>query len=77
MNGASTLELELDSVEGLRSHIFAFYPLAKDRLFDINGNFNKFVNIYVNGEDIRFLNNMDTKITSGDEISIVPAMAGG
>ena len=41
------------------------------------GRLNRFVNIYVNDEDIRFLDNLDTKVDEGDEVSIVPAIAGG
>ncbi len=47
------------------------------RLFKAPGQLNRFVNIYVNDEDIRFLKNLDTAVKDGDEISIVPAIAGG
>ena len=42
-----------------------------------NNELKHFVNIYVNGEDIRYLDSLDTKVESGDEIAIVPAVAGG
>jgi sulfur-carrier protein len=48
-----------------------------ERLLDANGNVRRFVNIYVNGEDIRFLQDQATPIKDQDEISIVPAIAGG
>lgn len=49
----------------------------KQPLLDENGVPRKFVNLYVNGEDIRFLQNLDTPLKEGDEVSIVPAIAGG
>ncbi len=53
------------------------YPGLKDRLCDENGDLRSFVNVYVNGEDVRFLKGLDTETKAGDEISIVPAVAGG
>ena len=49
----------------------------KERLMDESENLRFFVNIYVNGEDIRFLQDLDTVTNDGDEVSIVPAVAGG
>jgi molybdopterin synthase sulfur carrier subunit len=53
------------------------YPGIKDRLLDETGAVRRFVNVYVNEEDIRFLQNQDTKLRDGDEVSIIPAIAGG
>jgi len=53
------------------------YPGIKERLCDDEGRVRRFVNIYVNGDDIRFLSNLDTPVKDGDEVSIVPAIAGG
>jgi molybdopterin synthase sulfur carrier subunit len=53
------------------------YPGIKERLMDESGQLRYFVNIYLNGEDVRFLQGVDTATQSGDEISIVPAVAGG
>jgi molybdopterin synthase sulfur carrier subunit len=53
------------------------YPGFKERLLDEEGELRYFVNIYVNGEDIRFDQGLRTGIKSGDEVSIVPAVAGG
>ena len=55
----------------------AAYPGLKDRLCDETGELRRFVNIYVNGEDVRFLQGLGTSLKDGDEISIVPAVAGG
>lgn len=53
------------------------YPGLKERLLDETGELRRFVNIYVNGEDVRFQQGVQTPLNSGDEISIVPAVAGG
>lgn len=53
------------------------FPGIKERLCDEEGRVRRFVNVYVNGDDIRFLNNLDTVVKEGDELSIVPAIAGG
>lgn len=60
-------------VEALESQ----YPGMKDRLCDENGALRHFVNIYVNGEDVRYMSGIDTEVSDGDELSIVPAVAGG
>ncbi len=60
-------------VEDLEQH----HPGLKERLCDEAGKIRRFVNIFVNGDDIRFLNNLETTIKDGDEVSIVPAIAGG
>ena len=55
----------------------AQYPGIKERICDENGQVRRFVNIFANDEDIRFLKNLDTPVKDSDEISIVPAIAGG
>ncbi|MEC4670113.1 MAG: MoaD/ThiS family protein [Nitrospirota bacterium] len=67
--GANIIEM----IEGLNTA----HPGLKDRLCDENGELRRFVNIYVNEEDIRFLKGKDTALKDGDEVSIVPAIAGG
>jgi molybdopterin synthase sulfur carrier subunit len=53
------------------------FPGLKERLCDETGELRRFVNVYVNGEDVRFLSGLETAITAGAEVSIVPAVAGG
>jgi molybdopterin synthase sulfur carrier subunit len=53
------------------------FPGIKERLCDESGEIRNFVNVYVNGEDVRFLDGLNSQTKSGDEISIVPAVAGG
>ncbi len=53
------------------------YPGLKERICDESGNVRRFVNVFLNDEDIRFLDERETRISDGDEVSIVPAIAGG
>ena len=53
------------------------FPGIRERLVDDKGEVRRFVNVYVNEEDIRFLKNRETPLKDGDEISIIPAIAGG
>ena len=53
------------------------HPGIKERIMDDGGKVRRFVNVYVNGDDIRFLKNVDTALKDGDNISLVPAIAGG
>jgi molybdopterin synthase sulfur carrier subunit len=65
-----TLEELIDNLEGQ-------YPGLKERLCDEKGELRRFVNVYVNGEDVRFMSGLQTKLAAGAEVSIVPAVAGG
>jgi MoaD family protein len=53
------------------------FPQIRQRLRDDEGELRRFVNLYVNGEDIRFIGGLQTSLKSGDEVSIIPAVAGG
>ena len=53
------------------------YPGIKDRICDEQGEIRRFVNVYLNDEDIRFLQGQSTSVKDGDEVSIIPAIAGG
>ena len=68
-DGATLSEL----VQGLDGS----FPGMRERLCDETGELRRFVNIYVNGEDVRFLKGLQTALGDGDEVSIVPAVAGG
>jgi molybdopterin synthase sulfur carrier subunit len=72
-----TVEAEADSVAGLMSALEGAYPGIGGRLVDEEGNLRRFVNLYLNGEDIRFLQGKETPLKQDDEVSIVPAIAGG
>jgi molybdopterin synthase sulfur carrier subunit len=75
--GKETVEAEGDSIAGVLADLDAKYPGLKDRICEADGSVRRFVNLYVNGDDIRFLENLTSAVKSGDEISIVPAIAGG
>ena len=76
-NGEADVNVSGSTVDELVNNMDDGYSGIKNRLLDEEGKVRKFVNIYVNGEDIRFLNGVNTKIENNDEISIVPAVAGG
>ncbi|MCC6236226.1 MAG: MoaD family protein [Dehalococcoidia bacterium] len=61
----------------LISNIDSRYPGFREQLADEQGVLHRFVNIYLNDEDIRYLKGADTELTDGDEVSILPALAGG
>ena len=65
------------TVGELLSSLDVSFPGLKDRICDEQGNVRRFVNVYVNDEDIRFLEEQSTAVREGDELSIVPAIAGG
>ena len=69
-DGAATLAGLIDALE-------AQHPGLKERVCDETGELRRFVNVYVNGEDVRFLSGLETALESGAEVSIVPAVAGG
>jgi molybdopterin converting factor small subunit len=65
------------SVKEVLGTLTQSYPELRTRLYKNEGELNRFINIYINDEDIRFLENLDTPVKGGDELSIVPAIAGG
>ena len=75
--GAAEVDVEGASVADALSQLEGRYPEIKRRLFDDTGELRRFVNLYVNGEDIRFLSGLETDLKAGDEMSIIPAVAGG
>jgi molybdopterin synthase sulfur carrier subunit len=76
-NGADIIEAEGASVGDVLTDLKSKAAGIETRLFKTPGQLNRFVNIYLNDEDIRFLKNLETPVKQGDEISIVPAIAGG
>jgi len=74
---ADTVTVDAETIGTLLKALDVAHPGLGKPLIDENGNPRRFVNLYVNGEDIRFLQNAETAIKDGDEVSIVPAIAGG
>jgi len=64
-------------IKGLIESLEKQFPGIKERICDEKGNIRKFINIYVNEEDVRFLKQDKTPLKDGDEVSIIPAIAGG
>lgn len=75
--GQGEVEAKASSVLEMIETLNNAHPGIKDRLCDETGELRRFVNIYVNEEDIRFLKGKETSLKDGDEVSIVPAIAGG
>jgi len=76
-NGHGDLQVEAATVKEMFDQLERNYVGLKGRLCEDDGTVRRFINVYVNEEDIRFLQGMSTGLKPGDEISIVPAMAGG
>ena len=72
-----SIEIESNTIGGAIEELEGKFPGIKERLVDEEGEIRRFVNVYVNEEDIRFLENQDTPLKDGDDISIIPAIAGG
>jgi MoaD family protein len=74
--GKAVVEATGATVQALLDDLGRTYPGLTQRLFD-NGQVRRFVNVYLNDEDIRYLDNLATPVKDGDELSIIPAVAGG
>ncbi len=75
--GADEVSIEAANVGELINNLEAAHAGLKERLCDDAGEIRRFVNVYVNDEDVRFMGGRDTELKDGDEVSIVPAIAGG
>lgn len=75
--GKSEVEAMASNIQSMIESLNTQFPGLKERMCDDKGEIRRFVNIYLNEEDIRFLKGKDTPLKDGDEISIVPAIAGG
>lgn len=76
-NGAGEVSAQGNTVRALVEDLEHQFPGIKERICDEKGKVRRFVNLYVNGDDIRFLQDLETSLKEGDDISIVPAIAGG
>ncbi len=73
----AVVEIEGKTVQDLLANLEKSYPGLKDRICDESGQIRRFVNVFVNGEDIRFKDGPNTSVQDGAEVSIIPAIAGG
>lgn len=75
--GAAEVQAAGDTVLGVIEDLERQYPGLRERLLEDGGEVRRFINIYVNEEDIRFLDGIKTALKAADQVSIVPAIAGG
>ena len=76
-DGQATVTVEGATVGEVFHSLIGQYPGLRENLLDDTGGLHKFVNVYTNDEDIRYLDGLDTKVGDGDVLSILPAVAGG
>jgi molybdopterin synthase sulfur carrier subunit len=76
-NGEASISASGSTIGEVFAHLVATYPSIKANLIGDDGGLHKFVNVYVNDDDIRFLDQLETKVGDSDVISILPAVAGG
>jgi len=76
-SGAEVIELDAGTVQEVIEKLESRFPGIRSSLCDESGGLRRFINIYVDGEDVRFLENLRTETRDGSEIAIVPAISGG
>jgi MoaD family protein len=77
VGGAREVEAGGETIGEVLDGLAATYPALKDQLFTEDGELNRFVNVYVNGQDVRYLDGTATPVDVRDEVRLLPAMAGG
>ncbi len=75
--GAKSVEASGGTLSALLDNLDADHPGLKGRLITEDGGLHRFVNVYVNDEDVRFTGSLDTALSDGDSVTILPAVAGG
>ena len=76
-NNETSVDAVGNTIEQIVESLDSAYPGMRERLIDDNGDLRHFVNIYLNGEDIRYIDGLKSPVSDNDELSIVPAVAGG
>ena len=77
VGGVKSLDLPGESIRALVAALVERHPGLKGQLLTDDGDLNRFVNVYVNGQDVRYLQGLDTPVEARDEVRLLPAMAGG
>ena len=77
VGGAREVDADGQTIGDVLDGLVATYPSLKDQLFTDDGELNRFVNVYVNGQDVRYLDGTATAVDDRDEVRLLPAMAGG
>jgi len=75
--GEGEIQVEGDTVGAVLDALYATHGELRDRIADDDGSLRRFVNVYVNGDDIRFGDGLNTPVPAGAEVQILPAVAGG
>jgi MoaD family protein len=75
--GAAKVAVDGDTVGAVLEALYGEHPELRDSLSDGDGGLRRFVNVYVDGEDVRFGDGLQTPVKDGDEVQILPAVAGG
>ncbi len=76
-SGAAAVSVEGDTVGEVLHALVAAHPALAGQVLTEDGSLHRFVNVYLNDDDVRYLDRLDTKVVSGDVLSILPAVAGG
>ncbi|HIF71494.1 MAG TPA: MoaD/ThiS family protein [Dehalococcoidia bacterium] len=76
-NGETSVNADGDTIAAIVEALETAFPGMRERLIDESGDLRHFVNIYLNGEDVRYLDGLNSAVGDKDELSIVPAVAGG
>jgi molybdopterin synthase sulfur carrier subunit len=77
VGGAREVDAEGETIGDVLDGLVATYPSLRDQLFTEDGELNRFVNVYLNGQDVRYLDGRATAVDDRDEVRLLPAMAGG
>jgi sulfur-carrier protein len=77
VGGVKSIEIEGGSIRAVVDGLVARHPALRGQLLTDDGELNRFVNVYVNGQDVRYLAGLDTPVAAADEVRLLPAMAGG
>ena len=77
VGGVKSLEVEGESIRSVVNGLIERHPSLGGQLLTDEGDLNRFVNVYVNGQDVRYLAGLETPVASSDEVRLLPAMAGG
>ena len=77
VGGAKSVEVKGDSIRSVVNGLIERHPSLGGQLLTDEGDLNRFVNVYVNGQDVRYLSGLDTPVADDDEVRLLPAMAGG
>jgi MoaD family protein len=77
VGGAREVEAAGSTIGEVLDALVGAYPSLRDQLYTEDGELNRFVNVYVNGQDVRYLDGRETPVADADEVRLLPAMAGG